>query len=137
MPTKRPNILYADKVVATATTNAAIAATTSLPLCSVDGDTRVDKFEIAVPGGYVTDPANYYVVTLQQGATVLATYSLLTGAQASLTTLVFGNAVLAAVPVATLAVATQLNVVLTKVGAAVNFPAGSQFVAHLKQLTNS
>ena len=68
-------------------------------------------------------------------AVLLGTYSLLTGAQATLTTLVFANAVLAADPVGLKG--DQLNVVLTKAASGADFPIGSVFNVHLKQLTAS
>lgn len=214
--TKRPNTWYADKYLIGTQTNAAIAATTTLPVCTMDGDYRIDKFEIEAPGGYAVDPANYYVVSLQtrpqaitvvpstgiytavahgldqsqtvyvstsvalptglvantpyyvivltantfklatsvanvasntaltvsdagtgvQTATiVLGVYSLLTGANGALNSLVFAPATLLAIPCGLRG--DQLNVVLTKVATAANFPAGAQFTVHCKQLSAS
>ena len=131
---KRPNTLYADKVIAPLDVVAAIAATTTMPLQVMDGDYRIEGFKISVPGGYTQDPANYYAVTLQRGATVLATYSFLTGAQGTLATLVFGTGVLVANP--TGVSGDRLDVVFTKNGTALNLPAQTRVVAHVKQITN-
>lgn len=218
--TKRPNILYQDKLLDGATTNAAISATTTIPCLTMDGDYRLEKFEVESPTGYTADAANYYDISLQTApraittvtaatdtltmstahnlitgdavqftnsggglpaglvagttyyavvvdslnfkvadtnahalagtniidittagtgtqsfAKLLAIYSLLTGQQGSLSALTFASGALLGTPVGLKG--DQLNVVLTKFGTAANFPAGSVFNAHLKQVTNS
>lgn len=200
------------KILQDASNSAAVALTTTLPLCTMDGDYRVDKFEVEVPGGYTADAANYYDISLQTApkaitvngstsvitlaghgfqigdavqftagvmptglsagvtyyvivldvntfkvattpanaaagtavaissagttpfvAKLMAIYSLLTGQQGSLTTLVFGTASKFANPYGL--AGDQLNIVLTKFGTAANVGANSMFVAHLSQIT--
>lgn len=65
MPPRRPNQFTQDKVLLDASTVAAISATTTIPLGTMDGDFTVDKFEVEVPGGYTADAANYYDISLQ------------------------------------------------------------------------
>jgi len=76
--TKRPNILYQDKLLDGATTNAAIAATTTLPCLTMDGDYRVDKFEVMTPSAYATDAANYYDISLQIAPRAITTVTAAT-----------------------------------------------------------
>jgi hypothetical protein len=61
---KRPPITQ-EKVIHGASTVAAIAATTTIPLGTMDADYVVDKWEIENPGGYTSDAAAYYDVSLQ------------------------------------------------------------------------
>lgn len=60
----RPSITQ-QKVMFGVTTPAVVAATTVIPLCVMDGDYRVDKLEVEIPGGYTIDPANYYDLSVQ------------------------------------------------------------------------
>lgn len=132
---RRPNQFVQDKVVADASTVAAIAATSTIILQTMDGDYVVDKFEVMMPGGYTADDTNYYTLTLQKGATVLATLSLKTvggGGFGNLTDLVPAAATLAANP--TGSKDDVLKVVLTKTSAAANVPAGTRLIAHCRQL---
>lgn len=113
-----------------ATTVAAISATGSVALGTLDRDYVVDKFEIEVPGGYTADATNRYTLTLQVGATVLATADLTpSGANStgSLTDLVFVAATLAAAHAGS--AGDTLKVVLTKNGTAANIPAGTRLIA--------
>lgn len=214
--TKRPNILYQDKLLDGATTSAAVAATTVLPICTMDGDYRVEKFEVMASAGYTSDATNYYDISLQVApkaltavaatdiitvtahglhtgdavqfttssalpggitlgvvyyaivltvdtfkisdtnahalagtnvvditstgttsfaARVLAVWSCLTGSDGTLTAVTFANGRLLGTP--TGLKGDQLNAVLTKQSAGANFPIGSVFNAHLKQLSAS
>lgn len=131
---RRKNTVLAEKVVAALVVPAAVAATTTYVLQTMDGDYAIDKFEIAMPGGYTADATNRYTITLQAGATVLATADLTpTGANSTgtLTDNVFVNATLAAAVNG--ANGDTLKVVLTKNGTAVNIPAGTRLVAHCHQ----
>lgn len=105
----------------------AIAATASISLGTMDRDYVVDSFEIEVPGGYVSDAVNRYTITLQAGATVLATADLTPTGTGSLTDLVFAAATLAATHYGS--AGDTLKVVLTKNGTAANIPAGTRLVA--------
>lgn len=62
---KRPPNFTQEKVVDGASNAAAVAATTTFPCCTMDGDFVVDKFEVQMPGGYTQDPAAYYDISLQ------------------------------------------------------------------------
>ena len=211
---KLPNTRFADKLLDGATTSAAVAATTILPCGTMDGDYRVDKFEVMASAGYTSDATNYYDIALQvapialtavaatdvitatahgmhtgdgvqfttssalpggitlgvvyfavvldantfkisdtaahaiagtnivditsTGTTsfanrVLALWSCLTGSDGTLTAVKFATGRLLGTP--TGQSGDQLNVVLTKQSAAANFPIGSVFNAHLKQIT--
>jgi hypothetical protein len=91
MPTpRRPNNFVQDKDERNVTAVAAVAATGTLPVGTMDGDFIVDKFEVHAPGGYASDASNYYDLSLQiKGQTFTATaatdvcnavaHSLLTG----------------------------------------------------------
>lgn len=131
-PTRRPNVTLQEKLLVSLDIAAAIAATTTLPIATMDGSYLVDKLEISVPGGVTQDPANYYVVTLQVGATVLATYSFQTGQQGTLASNTFGAGVLGATKNGSSG--DQLNIVCTKNGTAGNLPVQTRIVAHLHQL---
>lgn len=114
-----------------ASTVAAISATTTVVLKTMDRDYVVDKFEIAMPGGYTSDASNRYTITLQAGATVLATADLTPSGPnhtGDLADNVFVAATLAATHKG--AAADVLKVVLTKNGSAANVPAGTRLVAH-------
>jgi hypothetical protein len=114
---------------------AAVSATTIFPIATMERDYAITKFELEVPGGYTADASNYYVITLQTGAgspVVLATWSTLTSAQGSLTTLVFSSAVLSTPP--TGVSGDQLNIACTKHASAVNIPAQTRFRVHAKLL---
>lgn len=62
---KRPPNFTQEKVIDGASNAAALAATTTLPCCTMDGDFFVDKFEVQIPGGYTADATNYYDISLQ------------------------------------------------------------------------
>lgn len=128
---RRPNQFVQERINPAASTVAAIAATTTVVLETMDADYIVDKFEVVIPGGYTADDTNRYEITLQKGATVLATLSLKTGAGGG-----FGNVADNVPAAATLAASPTgskddvLKVVLTKNGTAANVPAGTRLVAH-------
>lgn len=65
----------------------ATSATSTYPIAtpSPTRKFRVERVEIMVDATYTSDATNYYVLTLQKGATVIATWSTLTGAEGTLT----------------------------------------------------
>jgi hypothetical protein len=134
MPPRRPNAFTQDKDRLELIVTTAIAATGSLALGTMDGDYTVDRFEIIVPGGYTADNTNFYTITLQAAAVVLATITTTitapgTGNIADLTA---PAGVLAASPAGSSG--DVLKVVFTKAGTAVNLPVGTRLVAHCHQL---
>lgn len=110
----------------------AIAATVTFPLGTTETDFYIEKFEVTAFGGFVGDPANYWVITLQDGATVLATYSTLSTAQGTLTAGAMGAGSLGTTISG--AKGDTLSIVLTKNGNALNFPAQSRIRAAGHQL---
>ena len=101
----------------------AIAATTTTAICTPDLFRlfRVDRAELIVDATYLVDPANYYVFTLQAGATVIATWSTLTGQQGTLTANVPATMVLTATDLnRVVPLGVPLTLVATKNGAAAN-----------------
>jgi hypothetical protein len=90
---KRDNQFLKERLREGYTLGTAVSATTTIPICTSGSDYVIDKFEIEVPGGYVEDPANYYVITLQNGANgngvgtsnVLATHSTQSAAAVTFT----------------------------------------------------
>lgn len=131
-PPRRKNDYLQDKFVLSSLAVAAVSATETILLGTADGDYVVDRFELEAPGGYASDAANYYVITLQAGSTVLGTWSTLTGANGSLVDAVMNQATLASPSVG--ASGDLLKVVLTKHASAANLPAQTVFVAHCRQL---
>jgi hypothetical protein len=212
---KRPPTFLQEKFLDGVTNAAAVSATTTLPMGTMDGDYIIEKFEVEMPGGYTADPSAYYDCSLQWApvsctataatdtlnatahglqtgdsvqftnsggglpagltagttyfavvtdadhfkvsdtlahalagtnivdittagtgtqlfAKVLAIYSLKTGNNGTLTTLVFASGTLQNNPTGTSG--QQLNVVLTKFSTAANIPANSVFNAHGHQL---
>jgi hypothetical protein len=125
---RRPSDFIQEKVLEGTVLISAVSATFSTGICLMDADYKVDKFTVMMPGGFTGDASNYWVLTLQAGATVLATYSTQTAAQGTLTDLVFGTGVNAALPSGLSG--DSLKVVMTKNGAAVNIPAGTRLMAH-------
>jgi hypothetical protein len=105
------------------TAAAAIAATGSLAV-GVPSDTetfRVERVEIMVDADYVADAVNFYVLTLQAGATVIATWSTQVGQEGTLTNLVPAKMTLSATAAnLVLAAGTALKLVATKAAAAAN-----------------
>lgn len=132
MLTRLPNTDLQESFSLPLDITAAVAATTTFPLQKMQYPYRIDALDVHALGGYTQDAANAYVITIQKGATVLATYSLITGHQGSLVAGTIGSGVLAATP--TGAAGDQLDVKLTKNGTAVNFPAGSRIVARGRSL---
>lgn len=105
------------------TAAAAIAATSSLAI-GVPSDKslfRVERCEIMVDADYTADAANYYVLTIQAGATVLATWSTQTGQEGALTNLTPAKMTLSATDASlVLAAGAALKLVATKNGTAAN-----------------
>lgn len=128
---RRPSDFIQEKVLEGTIVLAAVAATTSVGLCLMDTDYKVDKFTVMMPGGYTADDVNRYTLTLQAGATVLSTLDLKTvggGGSGTLLDLVFATGVNIAAPNG--AAGDNLKVVMTKNGTAANIPAGTRLVAH-------
>lgn len=123
---RRENKTLQERDRVEATIVAAVAATSSIALGTMDRDYVVDSFEVEAPGGYTADDVNRYTITLQAGATVLATLDLTT-ATGSLVDLVFKAATLAATHYGS--AGDTLKAVLTKNGTAANIPAGTRLVA--------
>ena len=65
----------------------AVSATATFAIATPDPNRpfRVDRAELIVDATYAADPANFYALTLQKGATVIAAWSTQTTAQGALT----------------------------------------------------
>lgn len=127
--TRRKNDVYRELSPIDLDIVAAIAATTTFPLCLMERAYRISAVELEVPGGYAADPANFYVIALKTHAGVtLASWSTQTAAQGALTTLVFAAMVLAATT--TGIGGDQLDIVCTKNGTAANLPAQTRVRVH-------
>lgn len=99
----------------------AISATIPLALLTLQQNFRVQRAELVVDVTYLVDPANYYVFTLQRGATIVATWSTLTGQQGTITAAVPAAMVLSATDTNLVGqVGDVLTLVATKNGAAAN-----------------
>lgn len=101
----------------------AISATSTFPIAtpSLVRSYRVERVELMVDATYAADPANFYTFTLQKGATVIATWSTLTGQQGTLTANVPGLMVLSVTDAnLVLAGGDVLSLVATKAAAAAN-----------------
>lgn len=68
---RRPSSFIQEKVLDGASNAAAVAATTTLPCCTMDGDFVLDRFEVMSPTAYATDAANYYDISLQVAPVVV------------------------------------------------------------------
>ena len=66
---------------------AAIAATTTFAMCTMDRPFRIDRVEVVCDATYAQDAANFYTLTAAHGAapTTAATWSTQTGAQGTIT----------------------------------------------------
>jgi len=129
---RRTNTTLAERVLPDCSAVAAISATTSLALCTMERDYIVDSFECEFPGGYTADASNRYTITLQAGATVLSTVDLTPSGVGTLADLAFGQGT----PGTSISGAKGdvLKVVCTKNGTAANLPIGTRFVAHCRLL---
>jgi hypothetical protein len=111
---------------------AAISATTTVPLRKLRRPTRFEAVDLVVDTTYNADPVNFYVITLQRGATVIATWSTQTGQQGTLTAGVIASMVLSATDLNRVGVVDEtLQLVFTKAAAAANLPIG-RICAHSK-----
>ena len=111
---------------------AAIAATDTIPLRVIRRDMRVEKVDIVLDSTYTQDATNFYVITLQKGATVIATWSLQTGANGTLTADTFGAMTLSGTDANRVChVNDVLQLVFTKNGTGANVPIG-RICAHCK-----
>ena len=112
---------------------ASTAATETLKFHYCAHPFRVERADIVNPTGLVADASNYFVITLQDGATVMATWSTLTGANGSLPANTFTQLVNSAVSGALDAAAGDtLSMVLTLHGTQ-TLPAG-RLVLHGRYL---
>lgn len=62
---KRPSQFVQEKILDGVTNAAAVSATTTLPVGTMDTDYVIEKFEVQCPGGYTSDAAAYYDISLQ------------------------------------------------------------------------
>lgn len=107
-----------------------LTVTTTLPLETLDFTTRIDSCEVLNGTGFTADAANYWTITLQAGATVMATWSTMTGAEGTLTANVAGAMTLHATDANRVGAAgALLKLVFTKTGSPANFPSG-RIIAH-------
>lgn len=63
---RRPQNWYQERVNASFTAVAAVAASTTVPLRTMPRDFILDQFEVEAAGGYTADPAAYYDISVQQ-----------------------------------------------------------------------
>lgn len=103
----------------------AIAATTVVKLKTAQRRFRVDKVEYINPTGYVQDAANFYTLELRKGATVIASWSLQTGAQGTIAADTPVNLVLSATDANRIVnPGDVLSWAMVKTAAAANLPLG-------------
>lgn len=107
--------------------HASVAATTTVKIYKTAlRALRLDRVTYDNPTGFAQDPANYWTVSIQSGATILAQWSTQTAQQGTLaadTFVDFKNSATDANLV--VAAATTLTLVLTKTGAPASIPVGS------------
>ena len=76
---------------------AGLTSTTTFKLLDLEHAFQLESAELIVPAGLTQDDTNYYVITLQDGATVMASWSTkTTGGQGTLTANTFEEMVLSA-----------------------------------------
>lgn len=103
----------------------AIAATTVVKLVTARRRFRVERVEYINPTGYVQDATNFYTLELRKGATVIASWSLLTGAQGTIAADIAVNLVLSATDANRVVQAGDLlSWAMVKTAAAANLPLG-------------
>jgi hypothetical protein len=133
---RRPNNFVDDKVQFDLDVCGALSdgGATTLYLGTMDGDYFIDKFEIVPVVSIAANASNYWVFTLQVGATVLGTWSTLTGQQGALTAGTPAAGVLT-VP-ATGSKNDVLSVVVTPTGtpSPSTIAVQTRFVVHARQL---
>lgn len=105
--------------------NVALSATGADKLIQAQKRTRVDRVLIINPAGFTVDPTNYWTIQFKVGATVVASWSTLTGAQGTLAADTFADMVLN-VDTTTLIMnaGDTVSFAYVKTGAPANFPAG-------------
>ena len=110
---------------------ASVAATTTFKIAKIKNRRfRVDSVQYINPTGFTADPTNYWTIGVQDGATVIASWSCLTGAQGTIAANTFVELVLSATDANLVLVdADIMSVVLTKVAAPAALPAG-RIVVH-------
>lgn len=64
--------------------NASLSATLAAKLFTADRPFRLDAVEHVNPTGLATDAANYYTLSVKKGATIMASWSTLTGSEGAL-----------------------------------------------------
>lgn len=132
MSNREPNDAFTEFTEIPYSWPAAIAATDTLPQRVIRRDMRVEKIDLVVDTTYANDAANFYVITVQKGATVIATWSTQTGQQGALTADTFVSMTLSATDANRVChVGDVFQVVFTKNGAAANLPIG-RICAHCK-----
>ena len=75
---------------------AGITSTTTLKLMVTERPFQLESVEIISPTGLTADASNYYVITVQDGSTVMATWSTLSSANGTLTANTFKEMTLSA-----------------------------------------
>lgn len=115
---------------------AAVAASTTFALGLEGASFAVDRLEVTVPSAYAADAANYYVIGVQVhgSGTNLLQWSTLTGADGALAAGVTSYKAGPVGPQAASSTPTQLDVVCTKNGSAVNLPAQTRIRVRLTLL---
>src|SRR5690349_10882343 len=112
--------------------HALASATTVVKQFTIQRAARVLKVEYVNPTGYTQDAANYYTLEVRKGATVIASWSLQTGAQGTIAADTLVNLVLSATDAnRVLAAGDRLDIALVKTAAAANLPAG-RFIVHYR-----
>jgi len=110
--------------------HALASATTTTKLLTTQRSMRIDKVEYINPTGYTQDATNYFTIALKQGATAIATWSCLTGANGTIAADTFVNPTLSATDADRAPLAgVVLSLALTKFAVAANLPAG-RIVVH-------
>jgi hypothetical protein len=108
------------------------SATTTYAIASIVGSSRlrIERAELIVDATYTADATNFYVFTLQHGATVIATWSTQVGQQGTITGGTPAQMVLAADTANNLVVqpGESLTLVATKAAAGANVT--PRIVAH-------
>lgn len=103
----------------------AVAATVVHKLRVIRRPMRIEKVDYILPAGYTQDAANYYVIELRKGATVIASWSCQTGQQGTITADTPVSLVLSATDANRVCAAGDvLSLALVKFGAAANLPLG-------------
>lgn len=105
----------------------ALSATTTMRMPSVPRDFLVDSVQYSLPAGFTADANNYWTIALNNGATVLASWSTRatgSGGQGAITANTPVSLVMSTSAILTLLSGTAPAVVLTKTGTPNPLPGG-------------